>query len=151
MNSLYRQRKRKKRPQWKLIWSGTHVPVNGAKEQKTITRDGKFSKQRRRKSNAWICAQGTDGSTALRSTDSYIYWTHEELKKFTLIKKVCPFPSSHLSVESPPLAGPIGSVKAGFLCWQFYITINLYVFLHSQNTQLSFSWCLQTNLRTNAW
>lgn len=49
-----------------------------------------------------MCAQGTDGTTALRSRDSYLYWTHVELKKFTLIKKVCPLlPSSHLSRESP--------------------------------------------------
>lgn len=104
VNCLCRQGKRKMRLQWKCIWSGTHILEMG-QESRRLHQGWEIqqtAQKEQRLKEAGMCAQGTDGSTALRSRDPYIYWTHVELKKCTLIKKVCPLlPSSHLSMESP--------------------------------------------------
>lgn len=57
-----------------LVWN-THSSKWGRRAE-GYTRDGKFSKQHRRNSDSRKpgCAyKGTDGSTALRSRDSYLY------------------------------------------------------------------------------
>lgn len=48
-------------------------------------------------------------------------------------KKLRPLPpSSHLPEESLPLAGPMGSVKPGLLCWQCYLTMIYIIFSTSR-------------------
>lgn len=122
-----------------LVWN--KHPSKWGERTETMTRDGKFSKQHRSKSNSQKPGYVFREQMAAQHWEAEIltYNEPQRAEKVHFNKKTTSLASlSHLPVESPHLAGPIGSVKTGPSCWQYYLTVTYILFSASRTLSFPF-------------